>query len=265
MTWRQFGLPAEDAGEQPPRAHDVWVEVELGEGWRAAYRIVPSSPFGEPAIGELRVFPSEGHAPTRPPGEWSAELLGTRARCPRGGVTAKVLKSIRLRSVIPELNAVMSVSVSPSAPDSPSRPRSAALSPSAALTEAGRQSLARRRADLARFEEAYAPFKVRQHESARHSKPGRSGRPPVHSERFYAQVAQTYRAALDRGEPKAANWVATQLGLNSADTVRMMVHRGAKARGLITSFERSWILTDRAHELLKSDTRKAPARRRRGR
>lgn len=79
---------------------DFWFEMVLNEEWAVAYRIV-SQPTGL-AVAEVRVFPNEeqwrkGHTA---PGEWSGGLLGTRAVVPRGGLTSRVLRHVRLdRSV----------------------------------------------------------------------------------------------------------------------------------------------------------------------
>ena len=84
-----------------PRKPDVgaveicedWVETPLGDDWVVAVRILPQD--GQPVVGELRVFPSE---PGRPVygGRWSAEVLGDKAKVPRGGLTARLLREVRI-------------------------------------------------------------------------------------------------------------------------------------------------------------------------
>src|SRR6185312_4155367 len=84
-------------GRQRITVRDAWFETPIDNDWIAAYRLVPG-PQGEPLIGELRVFPNERIA-GRPLGVWSAELLGSRVTLPDGGLSADVLRSIRLGDV----------------------------------------------------------------------------------------------------------------------------------------------------------------------
>jgi hypothetical protein len=55
---------------------DVWYEVDVGDRWRAAFRLVPYA--GQPVVAELRVFPRDDW-PTRNPGQWRAAFLGLDA------------------------------------------------------------------------------------------------------------------------------------------------------------------------------------------
>jgi hypothetical protein len=82
----------------------LWVETHVTPEWRAAYRLVPQKD-GQPVIAELRVFPSEAvpehvraeYEPgLRPPGEWSASVVGSRAIVPAGGLTARLLRQVRM-------------------------------------------------------------------------------------------------------------------------------------------------------------------------
>jgi hypothetical protein len=100
-----FGLPAH-AG-----VNDAWVEIEIGDGWRAAFRLAPYG--GQPVIAELRVFPADQY-PGRKPGTWRGDVLGVQAGgaqrvrkvlpggktvdCPpvRTGITARLLRRIPL-------------------------------------------------------------------------------------------------------------------------------------------------------------------------
>ncbi len=43
-------------------------------------------------IGELRIFPDSPELPNREPGTWAGDFLGRDAKCPRGGVTARLLR-----------------------------------------------------------------------------------------------------------------------------------------------------------------------------
>src|SRR5262245_19968719 len=67
---------------------DAWVEAELSDDWRIAYRLFAQD--GQPVIGEVRIFLKENDI-ARPPGEWSALVLGSKATVPRGGITARML------------------------------------------------------------------------------------------------------------------------------------------------------------------------------
>lgn len=69
---------------------DIWVETDLDDCWRAAYRIAAQS--RGLAIAEVRVFPKE--AGRRQLGEWSGKHLGLRAKVPGRGITSKLLRSV---------------------------------------------------------------------------------------------------------------------------------------------------------------------------
>lgn len=74
----QAGRPLFTVGET--RVIEDWLEVPIGGGWIAAYRIAHSGDPETPQtrILEVRIFPDE---PKRPiAGEWSAKVRGGRAR-----------------------------------------------------------------------------------------------------------------------------------------------------------------------------------------
>lgn len=75
---------------------DVWLEVHVADGWVAASRLAVQA--GRLVVAEVRVFPDEDTALRRenPPGRWSAEVLGVNAVVPPGGLTARLLHSVRL-------------------------------------------------------------------------------------------------------------------------------------------------------------------------
>ena len=52
---------------------DLWVEVDVGDRWRAALRVFPYQ--GQPVIAEVRLMPRDDW-PRRNLGEWRAEKLG---------------------------------------------------------------------------------------------------------------------------------------------------------------------------------------------
>lgn len=45
-------------------------------------------------VVEVRVFPAEGDHPQK--GEWSARVLGHRAKAPQGGITAGLLREVKI-------------------------------------------------------------------------------------------------------------------------------------------------------------------------
>ena len=75
------------------KVQDGWVEVPLGDDWITAYRLILQD--GEPVVGEVRVFPKD-NVRGRPPGLWSAEIIGFKATAPRGGLPAEVLRQVQL-------------------------------------------------------------------------------------------------------------------------------------------------------------------------
>ena len=78
------------------RTSETWVEAPIGEEWTAAYRLVVQNGF--PVVAELRIFPAEpGRRDSqRDPGRWGGEVLGAKARAPRGGITARLLRQVKV-------------------------------------------------------------------------------------------------------------------------------------------------------------------------
>jgi hypothetical protein len=73
---------------------ELWIETSVDQNWTSAFRVVMQS--GAPVIGEVRIFPTEGHV-RRPPGGWSAQLLGSDAAAPLGGVKVRTLRRVSLQ------------------------------------------------------------------------------------------------------------------------------------------------------------------------
>ncbi|MGH2660719.1 MAG: hypothetical protein ACRDHS_13935 [Actinomycetota bacterium] len=71
---------------------EAWIEVPVGEGWLAAYRVVMKE--AAPVIGEIRVFPTGVDRPTA--GGWSRNATSV----PAGGIPARVLRRLRLTDPI---------------------------------------------------------------------------------------------------------------------------------------------------------------------
>ena len=70
-----------------------WIEADLDPRWVAAFRVIRDD-RGLPVFGEVRVFP-QGKRPTTWRGRWSAEVTGSSAQAPRGGITARLLRRIQ--------------------------------------------------------------------------------------------------------------------------------------------------------------------------
>lgn len=205
---------------------EAWIEIPVGD-WIVAYRLVNDR--GTPVVGELRLFPAEGARPG--PGQWSGELLGPEARVPRGGITARVLRRIRVRAYLRVMTEVVR------------RLRAAA------------PKLAQRLGWATPAEPAA--------EARPGSRRGRKGRPPE----FYAAIARDYVAAVARGSWRPVVDVATRRRLR-VTTVRDMIRR-ARSLGLLTLNGpglRGGALTPRADALLRRPRRRrGRTRRRRGR
>ena len=86
---------------------DFWFETVLDDEWVVAYRIV-SQPEGL-VVGEIRIFPADETWRNRRTrrGEWSGHLQGTRAKAPKGGVTARLLRTVRIDQTIWDGQAVL--------------------------------------------------------------------------------------------------------------------------------------------------------------
>lgn len=84
------------------QSDQAWVEVPLDSEWTAAYRLADQR--GTPVIAELRVFPRPPDDPSafpgpemaRPPGCWEVDVLASGAVVPKGGVSARLLRKVRV-------------------------------------------------------------------------------------------------------------------------------------------------------------------------
>jgi hypothetical protein len=75
------------------QVNSLWFEVPLGTVWRAAYLLTVER--GQPIVAEVRIMPLET-APKRPAGMWSGEVLGSLATSPPGGITARLLRTVKV-------------------------------------------------------------------------------------------------------------------------------------------------------------------------
>lgn len=81
----------------------VWFEACLGPRWKVAFRL--ANQRGQPVIAEARIFPDE---PERyPVGQWSGEY-GAPATVPPGGLTARILRTIRTQAFRHDLRTITS-------------------------------------------------------------------------------------------------------------------------------------------------------------
>lgn len=202
------------------RVLQTWIEVPVG-AWIVAYRL--ANDHGTPVVGELRMFPAERGRPG--PGDWSGELLGPEAPVPRGGITARVLRRVRVRAYLTTMSEVVR-RFRTTAPD---------IAP--------------------KFGWAVAPPPTDEVRAV--SGRGRKGRPDT----FYAEVARGYVAAVERGSYRPVADLARRRR-DSITKVRDMIRR-ARARGLLTlegPGKRGGVLTERAERLLQ---RRRPGRRQR--
>lgn len=75
---------------------NAWLEVVLDDQWMAAYRFANQG--GGPVIAEVRVFPWDETLKQRQSGEWGGEWLGVNAVVPKGGVTSRLLRRLKVGS-----------------------------------------------------------------------------------------------------------------------------------------------------------------------
>jgi hypothetical protein len=170
----------------PVSATDACVEVPINDRWTAAYFLVEQD--GRPVIGELRIFPTEVPAEPlrgRPPGTWSGHALGMKAPVPRGGLSARLLRGVKVGYYFKAELRGRRAAALPSGLRVFHRPRHPTASP--------------------------------------RSEASRRGRPPRPDEELIP-IAAAYADAVRRGEdhPRAA--LVKQLKLSGA-TIRDRIHR----------------------------------------
>jgi hypothetical protein len=214
-------------GKSTGTVRDAWVEAALDDQWMAAYRLVPGSQ-GQPVVAELRIFPLEG-TPGRPPGQWSAEVLGMNAPVPEHGISAELIRSVRVGDYRAASAGFAKWLQGPGSK----------VFDAASLAKApGFQAL--RHTTLS----GYAP-------AAQKTAAKKPGRPPKHSDKFYATLARDYAQRVAAGSPKPTTDLAKRRGL-PLHTVRNLLHT-ARERGLLSRLSQGRLgggLTDRALALL---------------
>lgn len=112
---RRYQIESLDIGPQPPEMlavatagaravlmQDVWYEQALGSEWTVAYRLHLQNGGTRLVVGEVRIFPSAG--PREPfSGKWLADVLGSDAPVPAGGLPARTVKQVTMRGFVPHL------------------------------------------------------------------------------------------------------------------------------------------------------------------
>ena len=153
-------------GRTRPTLREAWVESVVGDQWMAAYRLVPGL-HREPVIAEIRIFPRE-RTKGRLPGRWSVEALGLDANIPEGGLSAEVVRQVRIGE---------------------HRQVGAAFSQWLGEEQTTVQPT---------FGGQMAPP----------AQTPKRGRPPTRSETFYAKLAQAYAERVANGSPRPTADVA---------------------------------------------------------
>ena len=125
-------IPTDGEFDRTIAVTSCWFERPLDDDWFIAYQLFVQA--GIPVIGELRIFPREDFR-RRPPGEWSASLLGVEAKVPAGGITAPLLRKVKFgtvktktaetlkeyRTAVPELMSHLGLQIKEIAPRPPKR------------------------------------------------------------------------------------------------------------------------------------------------
>lgn len=240
--------PSKDRGIVYVAVENTWVEVPLKdkrpgrtEEWVVAYRLVEQG--GYPVVAELRLFPAEElfwkeAALERDPGQWSAEFLGQNAKVPTGGITARMVREVKIgehhrlanefiRSLKEEHGGLL---------DLP------------AELEPFQRKLPGPTAVISSFE-IKKPKNTRRKP---HRQLGKGRRPDI----IYAELAQQYVRLLEVGSKRPIVELAKQLGIDRS-RVRDMIH-AARKRGLLDGGQqgkRGGYLTDKALRVLRPTRR----------
>ena len=186
------------ASATPGCGRSVWYETPIDDTWMAAYRLAPQA--GHVVVAELRVFPIEPERPrssTRGAGLWSAELLGDTARVPRDGLSARVLRKVRMGEHSTKADEALEW-----------WRRSGMLEGFSGLGDTRRRT------------RPTGPTR------------GRPGHPPL----YYARLARTYAAAVARQSPRPTEEVAARHRLTVA-RARDLIHKARVRGFLTTTIK----------------------------
>jgi hypothetical protein len=265
----QTGAPTPQPSRKRKKAHptgaphvqvateDAWFEGPhpVSPEWTVALRVRPSSQ-GVPVITELRLFPSETW-PDRPAGTWSGEYRGIEAECPAGGVTARLVHSLKVGLLYRQERDLLA------------RLRRAERSPDdhAAHTALVQRMLPGAEIPAPDSAERFFDEAIGKRVGVPSSSPsGRKRGPKGRPERFYLELAEQYANLWANGSRRPTADLA-RLRRCSLATMRDQIHT-ARERKLLTG---QWgrpggRLTPHATDLLRSKPRgngkaaKAPRR-----
>jgi len=163
-------------------AAELWLEAPLERGWRVAYRLALEGT--RPVVAEMRVLP-------RAPGMvalWSGYIPGTPLRFPKGGITARLLRTVTLGDHVATLDEII-------------KANPAAFEPGGPFQLAG-----------------LTPKPSHRPKSTR-------GRPSL-GDKFYAELAAAYVAACRRHLNPVARVAAARR--SSVDVVKSQVARARR-------------------------------------
>ena len=213
--------------------HDIWAEGKLDDDWAVAYR-VGLDDHDQPVIAEIRLFPCETWRPNHYEGRWSAEVLGSRAGAPSGGIKQKQIRAIPTRHHASVLQRAMS------------------YFQKGHLSLLGRATLGRNESP---FQSDAGPTRGSIHQP---KKSGKRGRPPL-PDAEYVEAAASYANAIARSSRSPAKDVARELRQDE-DRTRAMLRR-ARARGLLSPAlspgKHGGALTERGKAVLRRERQRA--------
>ncbi len=196
--------------------YDCWFEQAMPGGWVAASRLVPRD--GRPIVAELRVFPRQ-ESSTCQPGEWAAESQGFTAPVPTGGLTARMLKTIRLGTYLDDATRIIR----------------------GMERKWGRKAVHGDMRLLTRH--GFIP--------ASRQATSRSGRPPSHDDVFYAKLAQDYVRIIDQGNARSPVKQLARKRSFSPEHTSQLLHR-ARERGMLSAIPNVGVAGGRLTALARS-------------
>jgi hypothetical protein len=196
--------------------HECWLEQMMAGGWVAAYRLVPRD--GRPLVAEVRVFPRDKTSPCQP-GEWAAESQGFTAPVPPGGLTARMLKSIKLGTYLDDAMRIIR----------------------RMERKWGREAVHGDMRLLTRH--GFTP--------ATGQATSRSGRPPAHDDCFYAKLAQDYVRIIEHGNARSPVKELARERSFSPEHMGQLLHK-AREHGMLTAIPKRGLAGGRLTAFAKS-------------
>lgn len=221
-------IPGRGSGTGRKAKQEAWVEAAVDEQWMAAYRLLPG-PHDEPVIAEIRIFPLE-RAKGRPPGRWSAEVLGIEATAPSEGISTELLRRVHVGE--------------------PAKV-------GARFAKWLRDSKAQKKVSWRQIKqspafEALKGVTVTGYAPSAAATGKKRGRPPLHSDEFYAKLARDYAAWVAQGSRRPTTEIARRRKWPLAKARDLI--RQARQRGLLSEIGQGRVgggLTAKAEQLLR--------------